>query len=108
MGVGKQASDYALSRLIDLGYLDDEDWLERFVDIRQESLSKRALRQKLYQKGVPSEKVDAALEDYCELTAAEKLIQKKGSLDRNKLIRTLQSKGFGWDVIAKLVPQLDL
>ncbi len=112
-GLGEQDLRAVLGQLQDRGYLDDEAfaraWIENRMAFRPRGA--RALRAELRRKGVDSETIDAALEDFDELAAAEaaslKGMRKYASLDgatfRRRLMAYLSRRGFSYSMISPLV-----
>ena len=111
LGLSFDAAEYALGRLKEMGYLDDEDFVERFVEARKIGLSKRALKQKLQLKGVPVDAIDEALEGHSEREAALKFLQKQKAPtspeERAKLIRKLLSRGFSWSIVQESLAEIE-
>ena len=112
--------DKVITELKKLGFIDDYSYA---VSLIQSSLSGsprsvRYIRQKMYQKGVPSETADKAindeLSDYNEYEAALKLGQKKHkpvtSLPelkaKKRIADFLRGRGFNWDVINEVINNL--
>lgn len=109
--------DATLSKIIEYGYLNDEEFAQRFVR-SQGTLrgGRRKLEGKLAQKGVDKETASSAvkeLSDEEELLCAKEWIRKwekqlEGISERqkrDKICRRLSARGFEWDVIQKAVRQ---
>ena len=112
--------DKVITELKKLGFIDDYSYA---VSLIQSSLSGsprsvRYIRQKMYQKGVPSETADKAindeLSDYNEYEAALKLGQKKHKTvtrlpelkAKKRIADFLRGRGFNWDVINEVINNL--
>jgi len=112
--------DKVITELKKLGFIDDYSYA---VSLIQSSLSGsprsvRYIRQKMYQKGVPSETADKAindeLSDYNEYEAALKLGLKKHKTvarfpelkAKKRIADFLRGRGFNWDVINEVINNL--
>lgn len=105
------------NRLNRLELIDDEKFAKWWVDQRQSFKPKavRVLRLELRQKGIDKEIIDKTLGEtkIDEEKIARELLEKKAykwkSLSareaRQKTGQYLAGKGFGWDVIEKVVPR---
>ncbi|MBR6801188.1 MAG: RecX family transcriptional regulator [Eubacteriaceae bacterium] len=104
--VQTNAVNRIIRRLEELGYLNDRSFAEDYVSYKKESYhSKRAIKNKLKEKGISEDIISEALEsypdsdeyDYAEYFAT-KIAEKYDSLDyeklRNKVYSRLASKGF--------------
>lgn len=65
-GFSEEAVDGAVDYVKSFHYLDDYRYAVHFVEIHQEQRSRQRMRQDLYQKHVPEEYIDLALESVCE------------------------------------------
>lgn len=65
-GFSEEAVDGAIDYVKSFHYLDDYRYAVHFVEIHHEQRSRQRLRQDLYQKHVPEEYIDLALESVCE------------------------------------------
>ena len=110
------AVETLLDRLEDLDLLSDRRFAESYVRSRQERLGDRRLRMELQRKGVADELIDAALaqgasED--DLSRARTVWQKKfGEAPADarawaKQARFLQGRGFGADIIHRILKERD-
>jgi regulatory protein len=107
-GFRKEAVDYAIGRMRDLGYLDDAAFARFWVESRQSSTprSKRALSFELSQRGVSREQVERVLEDRSDADAAYAAAQRRlrslHGLDyvtfERRLGSFLNSRGFAYGV----------
>ena len=110
---GKGYKSNVISKVIDkfneYGVLNDETFASAFVNIKQHSLSKRAIENKLMQKGVNKEITKTCLEDFDDyevaINTAEKFMKTKDYTEENitKLLRHLSYKGFDYETINKVV-----
>ena len=104
---GKGYKSNVISRVIDkfneYGVLNDENFANAFVSVKQNSLSKRALEQKLMQKGVNKDIAKTCLEEFDDynvaIRMAEKFMKNKEYTEENinKLLRHLSYKGFDYE-----------
>ena len=98
-----------LARLARVGLVDDEGFAHYWRDNRARfrPRGRRMLSYELGQKGVASEVIEAALEDYDEVAAARKVAQEQarrlGNLPpdvaRRRLFERLARRGFSYDLI---------
>lgn len=121
----KQLKDYlrnkgyksgVVKRVIDkfneYSILNDENYANSYIQAKQKTLSKRAIENKLIQKGVSKEIIEACTDDYDELSVAENIankFMKNKEEDReniNKLIRHLNYKGFNYEIISKILEKI--
>ncbi|HVZ67162.1 MAG TPA: regulatory protein RecX [Patescibacteria group bacterium] len=104
----------ALKKLIDMKFLNDEEFARLWIESRQKykGKSKLVLRQELKQKGINSGLIDSLLNDSeDDYETAKKLFEKKkrtlGNLPpeefKKKMGGFLQRRGFSYDVIIKLI-----
>ena len=107
-GFRREAVDAAVTRLRELGYLDDAAYARLYVESRRASTprSKRAIAFELGRKGVDRQLTQEALEDYSDADAAYEAAQRRlralHGLDRQAFERRLgsflTSRGFGYGV----------
>ena len=103
--------EQALAQLAAKGLVDDTRVVETLVNRRAGKLGASRLRQELQAKGVSAELVAETMADLkgTELARAQAVWQKKFGLlaasasDRNKQARFLAGRGFGNDVIYRLL-----
>lgn len=113
--------DTVIAWLYEFRLLDDVLFAERYVQASkdQRPMSRRAMAQKLAQKGISAEVIDKVLtndvDDDADRIAALAVAQKKlrmmkldlSERDRNdKLIRFLQYRGYTWPVIKHVLTAL--
>ena len=65
-GFSEEAVEGAIDYVKSFHYLDDYRYAVHFVEIHQEQRSRQRMRQDLYQRHVPEEYIDLALESICE------------------------------------------
>lgn len=100
-----------ISRLKDLGLLDDERYLEIYLEekFNYSSDGSIKIKNKLYQKGFKSTDVDPHLYKFKEIEFEnlKKLIENRRNSrkkeDKNKLIRFLLSKGYEYSMISEVI-----
>jgi len=109
-----------IGRLDELGYLNDEKYVEAFIRNKQDTsqgLNKRTLYNKLLQKGIDKELIQQGLEssDIDEyqnaLDAAQKKLRSlKGDIKskKAKLYSFLLYKGFNYEICSKVINNVDL
>jgi regulatory protein len=105
--VSEDQSAVILARLADLGFIDDKNFANSWVENRRllKPVSRRRLEQELRQKHVNSEIIKAALEEDLteELTVLKNLVAKKrlqsSYKDNQRLMGYLSRQGFSYDDI---------
>lgn len=111
--------DKAISQLLEVGYLDDEKFASSYIDekTRINSLGSQRLKYELRKKGIEDEIINNALSEVePDLDELESLVRRKYSKvlseDKNTQFRKiggyLQRKGYGYDVIKKVLEKLNL
>ena len=111
---GEADVDATVERLLELGYLNDARYAERFVETRLASkpISRRRLWEQLKGHGVPDAEIEAALEtvedrDETEnaLAVAGKFARQFRDLEpdkrRERVLSRLISRGYTYDVARK-------
>lgn len=118
-GYAPEAAEAAIQRMLELGYLNDADFTDRWIENRQEHKprSRKMLQQELMQKGIDRELIREALEEteFDELGDALELARKKAgsmsALDQatrhRRLSGFLGRRGYGYDVIRKVLEQIE-
>jgi regulatory protein len=112
--------DRLLDELKDHGFVDDLYYAAAVIhsQIAAGSKSVRYIRNKLYQKGVPKEIIEQAIEseltEYDEYEAALKIAVKKYKTvkglpmlkAKKRIADFLRGRGFGWDVINPVLNEI--
>ncbi len=102
-GFSEEAVDGAVDYVKSFHYLDDYRYAVHFVEIHREQRSRQRMRQDLYQKHVPEEYIDLALESVCEnddlalQTALRKITKGETEFsyeEKQKIAGKLYRKGF--------------
>jgi regulatory protein len=116
----EETIDSVINRLVELGYLNDEAYVETYINSKQNSnqaINKRTIYNKLMQKGVDRELIQNSLEnaeldeyDFAMKAAEKKLRNLKGSLreKKAKLFSYLYSKGFEYDICNKILENIEI
>ena len=104
--------DTVIDLLRDKKYLDDADFIRRFIkdQVQLKQTGPLKIRQKLLQKGAEATTTDMLLTELypfeTQLKNARRLYEKRkqrsDAPDQQKLIRHLQQKGYSWEVINQL------
>lgn len=108
-GVSSSIAERVLERLLEKGYLNDEQFAQWWVENRNQlkGTSRRKLQAELAAKGVSREIIEHALQKTERLDEDEllKILVKKQSRypDRNKLIAYLARQGFSYDDITRAI-----
>ena len=117
-GYPPEAAEAAIARMLDLGYLNDATFADRWIENRQEHRprSRRMLTQELRQKGIDADTIEEALEDTDidefgdALDLARKKAESMQALDlptrHRRLSGFLSRRGYGFDVIRKVLEEL--
>lgn len=117
-GYSPESAEAAVARMHDLGYLNDADFANRWIENRQEHKprSRRLLQQELRQKGIDNEVIEEAMAEIVidEVADALEIAQKKAGsmqgLDQQTRHRRLSGflgrRGYGFDVIRKVLEEI--
>lgn len=110
--------EQALKRLIELKFLNDEDFARGFTELKQrQGKSKKAIEFELKLKGINKETTDDILEysnsDYkTALLYIEKRMRQFERFDQKtkqrKIISRLRSRGFNWETVSRVLKKLSL
>lgn len=118
-GYSPDAAEKAVARMLELGYLNDAAFAERWVENRQEHRprSARMLQRELREKGVDADTVAEVLEgvNIDEVADALTLAQKKAAtmsaLDlatrHRRISGFLGRRGYGYDVIRRVLESIE-
>lgn len=102
-GFSEEAVEGAIEYVKSFHYLDDYRYAVHFVELHYEQRSRQRMRQDLYQRHVPEEYIDLALESICENddVALQEALRKitKGETEfsyeeKQKIAGKLYRKGF--------------
>lgn len=102
-GFSEEAVEGAVDYVKSFHYLDDYRYAVHFVELHYEQRSRQRMRQDLYQRHVPEEYIDLALESICENddVALQEALRKitKGKTEysyeeKQKIAGKLYRKGF--------------
>lgn len=101
-----------IQECVELGFLNDREWVESYVRGHSNSHSKRLIIAKLRSKGISLE--DIPLDQVSEKEAVQQLIKKRyrsknlqDRNDRQKVIGSLMRKGFSYDVIKESLQEVE-
>jgi regulatory protein len=118
-GFPDEAIESAIERLAELGYVNDDEFASYWVENRQQHRprGRRLIASELRSKGVPSDVVERVIDeaDIDEYSAALDLATARNArlrgLDRNTWRRRmsgfLQRRGYGWDVVRRVMDELE-
>ena len=99
-------------------FINDEDFANRFIELHKNQYSEKAIRQKLYEKGIKKDIIDKVIEQNKELFESKELIKKillkkcpnyysiKDAMDlkeRQKIYAYLARKGFAYEDITDVI-----
>lgn len=113
----REIIEIALSDLEEVDLVDDENFTRQFIrnELTLRPGSKKLIRSKLIQKGVPAESFEPILDELYEqqdegeiaLQIAQKFLKSQSRLRpekrKERLVRHLLNKGFDWEVIDGVV-----
>lgn len=110
-GYPQETAEEILAFLKERRYLDDDRYIEHYLESHGQRLSRRQLQQKLRQKGLDAEKIELALanmEGADESQLIRELMQKRrydpaeaDEKARRKMMRYLLGRGFSYEEIRK-------
>lgn len=113
-GVSQAIADRVYDRLVEKGYLNDENFARYWVENRQatKGISQRKLVAELRSKGVDQSVISQAIQDSPreEKSEIQKVLAKKQHKydDEQKLIAYLMRQGFSYDAIRDALADEDL
>ena len=112
-GFGREEIDFAVSRLVEMEYLDDSGFAEGLVRHCQHirKLGFMRIRQELKNKGLSEEVIERALEQYSSDDEAEIIRSAvesriRSGKSRDSIIRYLSGKGFSYRAIIECLDEL--
>lgn len=111
--VSPELQDEIIEKLLDLKLLDDERYLEMYLEekFNYSTDGSIKIKHKLYQKGFQSKDVDPLLPKYqdLEISNLKKLVsdrkKSRKNEDKQKLIRYLMNKGYEYSMISEVVKE---
>ncbi len=118
-GFSEQSTEAAIERMIELGYVNDEEFAAYWVENRQSHRprGRRLMASELRSKGVPPEIVDQALDEAeideygAALELAWKRTERLHGLERDvwrrRMAGFLQRRGYGWDVVRRVMEEIE-
>lgn len=117
--VQNKTIDRVLQEYREMGYLDDESWLQSFMRAQQRRYSLRFILSKLHAKGLSSDTLKRLAEDWKnpeeELQAIQHLLKTKYRSknltqykERQKVIAALVRKGYTFDKVQAAFQQIAL
>ncbi len=112
----EESINHALKRLVDLKFLNDEEFARSWIASRQKykGKSKLVLKQELRMKGLKDDQINPLLADASEDMETAKILfeKKKKTLSRytgeefnKKMAGFLQRRGYAWGIISKLLKE---
>ena len=112
--VSAEAEEHAISKMKELGYIDDAGYAEMYISELSASFGKNAIEQKLFMKGISKEIIRELLAgiEQRELAVswAEKLFKKYFGDDKykvkQKVFRAMMTRGFDFDDIKYAVARV--
>lgn len=112
-GFNKEVINYALEKLKEYGYINDEQFVKSYVNLKQKKEGIKKIKQDLFIKGISKEllaKIDELIEN-SEITAFElalKYMKNKQKTKENaiKLNRHLLGKGFDYSTAKSVINKI--
>lgn len=113
-GFNNNAIEFAVSKLKGYNYLNDEHYVQNYIETRRHKKGKKAIKYELKLKGVSEELIEKYLENLIENqineieVIANKFVKNK---DKNaklkeKLFRHLTAKGFDYEEINMVIKEI--
>ncbi len=118
-GFSEPAIQSAIERMVEYGYVDDQDFARFWVENRQQHRprGRRMLESELRQRGVSPDMIDQAIDeaDLDEYGAARELAIKQQEryrglepeVWRRRMAGFLQRRGYGWNVVRQVLDELE-
>lgn len=109
-GEYSEFSEAIIQRLIERGYLDDRRFAEWYVENRfvKKGVSQRRLKMELMKKGIARDIIDDVIGGRDDEEELRKMIDKKrAKYTEEKLIAYLVRQGFSYDLVRKLVSEIE-
>jgi regulatory protein len=118
-GFESDSINAAIERMVELGYINDEEFAQYWVENRQQHRprGRRLLASELRSKGVPPDVVDQAIDESAidefgdALELARKRADRLRGLDREtwrrRMAGFLQRRGYGWDVVRRVLEEIE-
>ncbi len=117
-GYRSQAAQQALAELAQVHLIDDREYARLYIEseLKRRPCSRTILRLRLREKGIAPEVSEPLLdeayasinEEHLARLVADKFLRTGRHLSplkqKQRLIRLLQSRGFSWEVIERLIP----
>ena len=115
-GYPEECVDRSITKLKEYGYINDESFTESYIKTYCLSKGRKKIRFELINKGVNKQIIDQKMEELLEegeeyescKSLGRKYLKNKivDEKTKNKVYNHLISKGFGYDVISKVVREL--
>ena len=105
-----ELSEMIIERLSQRGYLDDKRFAEWYVENRfvKKGISQKRLKMELMKKGVARDVIDEVIDGRDDEEELRKMIDKKrAKYTPEKLIAYLVRQGFPYDLVRKLVDEIE-
>lgn len=116
--VDEYNADRAIDRMLELGYLNDEEYANKLLDylINCKKMSKTHIKQEMYKRGVPNDIISSLLEcvEIDSVSSITDLIQTKYKNKLNvengkeKVVASLMRKGFSYGDIKSAFNELEI
>ena len=103
-GYSRDEVEEVLERLDDMGYIDDVEMARDYVRAGVErGWSRIRIIRGLRERGVEEGAISEAMEEYDEDRVVRVLKMKLRGKGREEVIRFLRNRGFGWDMIRRVL-----
>ena len=111
--VSDESSEYAIEKMTELGYINDKEYAEIYVQELSQSFGKAVIEQKLYMKGISKditrELLNGMQQYELALSWAERLLKKYKNEDKSKrkqkVFRSMMTRGFSFDDIKNAIAE---
>ena len=108
-GYSALSIDSAIDKLKEYKYIDDYSYAETYIEETRHKFGEYKIRQKLFEKGVPSSVIDECMSEFENSDSALYVLKTKlrGNIPQKeelpKILRFLAQKGFSYDESKKAV-----
>lgn len=116
--VDEHSAEKAINKMIEYGYLDDENYAQKLLDylVNSKNMSKSFIKQEMYKRGVPAEIINNILNDV-EIDNVSSIVELLNKKYKNKLnaengydkvIASLMRKGFSYSDVKSAFEEIEI
>ena len=103
-GYSDSVSELVVEEVKSLGYVQDEEFVSGAIEREfRKGYGPRYIEQKLRSKGLPADEVRRLITSERQKERALEWMKKQKKLDRSKLTRSLQQRGFDFEIIRQVI-----